>query len=196
MLCITPLTENMTGGAAQRPGDVFTARNGVTVEVLNTDAEGRLVLADGLSLAVEAEPDLVVDVATLTGAAKVALGPLVAGMWANDDETAALLDGASREAGEKMWRMPLEEEYASMLDSDVADVKNVGERWGGAITAALFLEKFVDDTPWAHIDIAGPGRISKAEHYQSKGGSGFGVRTLIAVAEAMAENGVGDSASG
>jgi leucyl aminopeptidase len=193
LLCITPLTENMTGGAAQRPGDVFTARNGVTVEVLNTDAEGRLVLADGLSLAAEAEPDLMIDVATLTGAAKVALGPLVAAMWANDDDVAALVDGAAHATGEKMWRMPLEEEYASMIDSDVADIKNVGERWGGAITAALFLEKFVSDLPWAHIDIAGPGRVGKAEHYISKGGSGFGVRTLVAVAETMAANGVANS---
>lgn len=191
VLCITPLTENMTGGAAQRPGDVFTARNGVTVEVLNTDAEGRLVLADGLSLAAESEPDVMIDVATLTGAAKVALGPIVAGMWANDDDAAATVEAAGKATGEKIWRMPLEEEYASMLDSDVADVKNVGERWGGAITASLFLEKFVDDRPWVHIDIAGPGRVGKAEHYVSKGGSGFGVRTLIAVAEAMA-NGASD----
>ena len=186
VLCITPLTENMTGGGAQRPGDVFTARNGVTVEVLNTDAEGRLVLADGLSLAAEDEPDLMIDVATLTGAAKVALGPLVAGMWSNDDESADLVVGAARAAGEKVWRMPLEKEYASMLESDVADVKNVGERWGGAITASLFLEKFVDGRPWVHIDVAGPARIGKAEHYLSKGGSGFGVRTLVAVAEALA----------
>lgn len=187
VLCITPLTENMTGGAAQRPGDVYTARNGVTVEVLNTDAEGRLVLSDGLSLAAEAEPDLMIDVATLTGAAKVALGPLVAGMWSNDDDSAALVEAAARGAGEKVWRMPLEEEYASMLESDVADVKNVGERWGGAITASLFLEKFVDGRPWVHLDVAGPARIGKAEHYLSKGGSGFGVRTLVAVAELLAE---------
>ncbi len=146
------------------------------------------MLADGLSLAVEAEPDLMIDVATLTGAAKVALGPLIAGMWANDDAAAAVLDGAAKTAGEKMWQMPLEQEYFSMLESDVADMKNVGDRWGGAITATLFLEKFVDGRPWAHIDIAGPGRIGKAEHYQSKGGSGFGVRTLVAVAEALAEN--------
>ena len=186
VLCITPLSENMTGGAAQRPGDIFTARNGVTVEVLNTDAEGRLVLADGLSLAAEAEPDLMIDVATLTGAAKVALGPLVAGIWANDDEAADLVDGAARAAGEKMWRMPLEQEYATMMDSDVADIKNTAERWGGAITAALFLEKFVDDRPWVHIDIAGPARVGKDDHYISKGGTGFGVHTLVALAERLA----------
>ncbi|MDX2342449.1 MAG: leucyl aminopeptidase, partial [Acidimicrobiia bacterium] len=142
VLAITPLTENMTGGAAQRPGDVFKARNGKTVEVLNTDAEGRLVLADGLSLAAEAKPDLTIDIATLTGACVVALGPSIAGLFPSDDEAAAQVEAAARRAGEKVWRMPVEPDYRSKLDSPIADLKNIGDRYGGAITAALFLEEF------------------------------------------------------
>lgn len=184
---ITPLTENMTGGSAQRPGDVMTAYNGKTIEVLNTDAEGRLVLADGLSLAAEMEPDLIVDIATLTGACKVALGPNIAGLLAHDDAAAHTVATAAAAAGEKVWRLPLETEYASMIKSDIADMKNTGERWGGTITAALLLSEFVGDIPWVHLDVAGPARADKTEHYVTKGGSGFGVRTLVAVAEALAE---------
>ena len=183
---IAPLTENMTGGAAQRPGDIFTARNGKTVEVLNTDAEGRLVLADGLALAVEDEPDLVIDVATLTGACMVALGKKVAGLFGYDDEAAALVEGAARRAGEKVWRMPFEKDYRSKLDSPIADIKNIGDRYGGAITAALFLAEFTNEYPWAHIDIAGPARAESDDGYISKGGTGFSVSTLVAVAEDMA----------
>jgi leucyl aminopeptidase len=183
---ITPLTENLTGGSAQRPGDVMTAYNGKTIEVLNTDAEGRLVLADGLALAVEMKPDLVVDIATLTGACKVALGTHIGGLVSNDDQAAELVSDAARAAGEKMWRLPLEREYASLIESDIADMKNTAGRWGGAITAALILSEFVGDTPWVHLDIAGPARAEKAEHYVPKGGTGFGVRTLVSVAEAMA----------
>ncbi len=183
---ITPLTENMPGGGALRPGDVFTARNGTTVEVLNTDAEGRLVLADGLSLAAEEAPALIVDIATLTGACKVALGEKVAGVFASDDDVAAQLVAAGRSAGEPLWHLPLESEYRSKLDSVVADVKNIGNRFGGAVTAALFLAEFVGDLPWAHLDIAGPARSEKAEHYISPGGTGFGVGTLVALAEASA----------
>ena len=134
---ITPLTENMTGGAAQRPGDIFAARNGKTVEVLNTDAEGRLVLADGLSLAAENKPDLMVDIATLTGACMVALGKKIAGLFGSDDAAAGQVEAAARRAGEKVWRMPVEKEYRSLLDSPIADLKNIGDRYGGAITAAL-----------------------------------------------------------
>jgi leucyl aminopeptidase len=183
---IAPITENMTGGAAQRPGDIFTARNGKTVEVLNTDAEGRLVLADGLSLAVEDEPDLVVDVATLTGACMVALGKKVAGLFASDDNTASQVEAASRRAGEKMWRMPMETDYRSKLDSPIADIKNIGDRYGGAITAALFLAEFTDDRPWVHLDIAGPARADGDDGYICKGGTGFAVSTLVALAEDMA----------
>ena len=158
---ITPLTENMTGGAAQRPGDIFTARNGKTVEVLNTDAEGRLVLADGLSLAVEDEPDLVIDIATLTGACMVALGKKVAGLIGYDDAAVAQVEGAARRAGEKVWRLPFEKDYRSKLDSPIADIKNIGDRFGGAITAALFLAEFTAERPWAHLDIAGPARADR-----------------------------------
>jgi leucyl aminopeptidase len=183
---ITPLTENLTGGSAQKPGDVMRAYNGKTIEVLNTDAEGRLVLADGLALAAESEPDLIVDIATLTGAAKVALGPLIGGLFASDDEAAELVLSAAKAAGEKMWRMPLEAEYKPMIESDIADMKNIAGRWGGAITAGLLLSEFVDDVPWVHLDIAGPARADKNDHYISKGGTGFGVGTLVEVARAVA----------
>ena len=183
---ITPLTENLTGGNAQKPGDVLRARNGKTIEVLNTDAEGRLVLADGLSLAVEEEPDLIVDVATLTGACAVALGPKIGGMWASDDDAAGAVDAAAERAGEKMWRMPLEMEYKSHIESSIADMKNTGERYGGAISAALLLFEFAGDGPWVHLDIAGPARATKDEYYLAKGGTGFGVRTLVELAAAYA----------
>jgi leucyl aminopeptidase len=186
VIAITPLTENMVGGAAQRPGDVLKARNGKTIEVLNTDAEGRLVLADGLSLAVEAAPDLIVDIATLTGACAVALGPKIAGVWASDDATAEVIAEAAERSGEKVWRMPLEREYRSFIDSEIADMKNTGERYGGAISAALLLAEFAGECAWAHLDIAGPARSSKAEHYVAKGGTGFGVRTFVELAEAYA----------
>ena len=185
---IAPLTENMSGGSAQRPGDVLRARNGKTIEVLNTDAEGRLVLADGLALAAEEEPDLIVDIATLTGAAAVALGPKIAGLFTGDDEVAAKVIAAAKRAGERVWQLPLEKEYRPYIDSDVADMRNTSsERLGGAITAALLLAEFVGDVPWAHIDIAGPARAATAEHYIAKGGTGFGVRTLVEIAAAFAE---------
>lgn len=182
---ITPLTENLTGGSALKPGDVMRAYNGKTIEVLNTDAEGRLVLADGLALAAEDEPDLIVDIATLTGACKVALGPSIGGLFASDDDAAELVVSAATAAGEKMWRMPLEAEYKPLIESDIADMKNIAGRWGGAITAGLILSEFVGDTPWVHLDVAGPARAEKAEHYISKGGTGFGVRTLVEVARSM-----------
>lgn len=186
VLGVAPLAENMTGGAAQRPGDVFTAYRGKTVEVLNTDAEGRLVLADGLGIAVEAEPDLIVDIATLTGAAKVALGPSIGAIFGNDDAAVAAVAAAARFCGEPMWALPLERSYRDQLKSTIADLKNIGTRFGGAITAALFLSEFVDDRPWVHLDIAGPARAEKAEHYISAGGTGFAVRTLVELAREMA----------
>lgn len=185
VLAITPLTENLTGGSAQKPGDVMRAYNGKTIEVLNTDAEGRLVLADGLAFAAENEPDLIVDIATLTGACKVALGPSIGGLFASDDAAAELVGAAAKAAGEKMWRMPLEAEYKSLIESDIADMKNTAGRWGGAITAGLILAEFVGDTPWVHLDVAGPARADKNEHYVPKGGTGFGVRTLVEVARSM-----------
>ncbi len=186
LLGITPLTENMPGGGATRPGDVLRARNGKTIEVLNTDAEGRLVLADGLSLAAEAEPDLIVDLATLTGACHVALGDKIAGAWSNDRETLDAVLAAGARVGERLWPMPLPDDYRKNIDSDVADMKNTGPRYGGAINAALLLKEFVGEVPWVHLDIAGPARWPEDEHYQTKGGSGFGVRTLVALAEDLA----------
>jgi leucyl aminopeptidase len=180
---VAPVTENMPGGGAQRPGDVLTARNGKTIEVLNTDAEGRLVLADALSLVAEEEPDLIVDAATLTGACPVALGEKIAGLWGNDDEAIDRVKAAAGEAGEAVWHMPLPAYYRKNIDSDIADMKNTGTRYGGSINAALFLKEFVGDVPWVHLDIAGPARWPDDEHYQRKGGSGFGVRTLVRLIE-------------
>ncbi|MDH5372959.1 MAG: leucyl aminopeptidase [Acidimicrobiia bacterium] len=186
VLGIAPITENMPGGGATRPGDVLIPRNGTSIEVLNTDAEGRLVLADGLSLAAEHEPDLIVDIATLTGACHVALGDKIAGLWSNDQEAADQVLKASARTGERLWQMPLPADYRKAMDSDIADIKNIsGGRYGGAIHAALFLEEFVGENRWVHLDIAGPARWTEEEHYQRKGGSGFGVRTLLALAEDM-----------
>lgn len=187
VIAITPLTENLPSGTAVKPGDVLTARNGKTMEVLNTDAEGRLVLADGLSLAAESDPDLIVDLATLTGACVVALGRKIAGLFAPDDEAAQLVEAAAARAGERVWRLPLPEDYRPDLDSEVADMKNVaGHRYGGAIHAALFLKEFVGDRAWAHLDIAGPSWPEDTGFYQGKGASGFGVRTLVQIARDLA----------
>lgn len=186
---ITPLTDNMPGGSATKPGDVLTIRNGKTIEVLNTDAEGRLVLADGLSLAVEFDPDVIVDLATLTGACKVALGEKIAGAMGNDDAFVARVQAAGADVGERIWPLPLPDDYRKLIDSPIADMKNTGGRFGGAITAAHLLAEFVDDRPWAHLDIAGPARWPDDEHYQTKGGSGFGVRTLVQLVEDIAATG-------
>ncbi len=185
VLGIAPMTENMPGGGATRPGDVLTARNGKTIEVLNTDAEGRLVLADGLSLAAEHSPDLIIDIATLTGTCKAALGEHIAGLFSDDDGAAEKVLAAAGRAGERIWRMPLPPDYRKKMDSDVADIKNSGPRWGGAITAASFLKEFVGDHPWVHLDIAGPARADSTEGHIVKGGTGFGVLTLVALAEDM-----------
>jgi leucyl aminopeptidase len=177
---ITPVTENMPGGRATKPGDVLPIRNGKTIEVLNTDAEGRLVLADGLSLAAEMHPDAVVDVATLTGACVVALGQSIAGVLGNDEGLITRLRDASARAGESIWPLPLARQYRNHIDSDVADMKNVGKAGqAGAISAALLLERFVDDVPWAHLDIAGPARSDEDSGVLTKGGTGFAVRTLL-----------------
>ena len=190
VLGLAPLTDNMPGPMATKPGDVLTTRNGKTIEVLNTDAEGRLVLADALALGAEYEPDLMVDLATLTGACKVALGEKIAGLMGNDEALVHRIARVGREAGERMWHLPLPDDYRSLIKTPMADMKNIGGRWGGALTAALLLKEFVGGVPWAHLDIAGPARWSKNEHYQTKGGSGFGVRTLVALAADLAERGV------
>jgi leucyl aminopeptidase len=171
--------ENMPSGSATRPGDVLTMKNGRTVEVLNTDAEGRLVMADALALGAAAKPDAIVDVATLTGACAVALGNRYAGLMSNDEALAAELLDAAAEAGEPTWRLPLPPEYRKDIESDLADLKNVGDRYGGALFAGLFLQEFVDDRPWAHLDIAGPARSESEDGYLSKGSTGVTVRTLL-----------------
>ncbi len=172
--------ENMPGPAATRPGDVLRLRDGSTVEVLNTDAEGRLVLADGLAVATEAAPDAIVDVATLTGGCVVALGREVAGLFSTDDDLAARIEAAAEASGEAVWRLPLRARYRRHLDSDVADRKNIGSGpQGGAITAALFLRDFVGDVPWAHLDIAGPARVDGDDAELSKGATGVATRTLL-----------------
>ena len=193
VLGLTPLTDNMPGPLATKPGDVLTTRNGKTIEVLNTDAEGRLVLADALALGAEYEPDMMVDLATLTGACKVALGEKIAGLMGNDDRLVERIARVGREAGERMWHLPLPADYRPLIDTPMADMKNIGGRWGGALTAALLLQEFVGDIPWAHLDIAGPARWPKNEHYQVKGGSGFGVRALVALVADLAEHGVDTS---
>jgi len=177
-----PTTENMPGGRAIKPGDVLKIRNGKTVEVLNTDAEGRLILADGLSLAAEEKPDAVIDLATLTGACMVALGIKVAGLMGNDDAWIGQVRDAAERAGESVWHLPLPQEYRKDLDSEIADLKNIsGGRYGGALTAGLFLSEFIEGIPWAHLDIAGPARAPSEDGYITKGGTGFGVRTLVEV---------------
>lgn len=181
-----PMTDNMLGGDATRPGDVLRIRNGKTIEVLNTDAEGRLILADALSLACEAEPDAVVDAATLTGACAVALGPRIAGLMGNDDSLIEQIRRASEASGEAVWHLPLPDEYAEQFRSSVADMANIGKPQGGALTAGLILKEFVaDGIPWAHLDIAGPAFSDKTEGEIAKGGTGYGVRLLAQLAESF-----------
>ena len=184
---LVPAAENMPSGTAVRPGDVIRHYGGRTVEVLNTDAEGRLVLADALAYGIEeTNPDYVVDLATLTGAIGIALGKRIAGLFANDEKLAAALLRAAGEAGERFWRMPLVEDYRRDLDSPIADMKNIGGKFGGgSITAALFLREFVDGRRWAHMDIASAARADSDEDEISKGATGFGVRTLLTWLESL-----------
>jgi leucyl aminopeptidase len=170
--------ENLPSGSAYKPGDVIVGKNGTSVEVLNTDAEGRLVLADVLSWAVEEKPAAVVDLATLTGAILVALGPWTAGLFSNDDALAEEMLASARAAGEPVWRMPLPPEMEELIKSPIADLKNTGGRHGGAINAALFLQHFVGKVPWVHLDIAGPASIDKERGYNPRGATGAGVRLL------------------
>jgi leucyl aminopeptidase len=175
-------TDNMPSGSAYKLGDVLTFRNGKTAEILNTDAEGRLVLADGLSLGVETKPDAIVDIATLTGAVVGALGQKMAGVLGNDQPFVDRVRAAAAETDEAIWQLPLERGYRKLLDSNVADMKNVGGPYGGAILAALFLSEFVGDTPWAHLDIAGTMNSDADDGWLSRGASGFGTRLLIQLA--------------
>jgi leucyl aminopeptidase len=182
VLGFMPLTENMPGGSATRPGDVLKIRNGKTIEVLNTDAEGRLVLADALSLAVEEVPDSIIDLATLTGACVAALGKDIAGLLGNDDALIAAVEQAGATASEALWPLPIPSGYHDHIDSDVADMKNIGATGqAGALSAAILLQEFVGEVPWVHLDIAGPAFSDKNRGYIRKGGTGFGVRTLLAL---------------
>lgn len=180
--------ENLISGRAMKPGDIVRAKNGRTILVENTDAEGRLTLADALSYAVELKPDAIVDLATLTGACIVALGHEVTGLFSNDEALAQRLQAAAAASGEPVWRMPLPTDYVQHIKSDIADLANVGKegRAGGAISAALFLQEFVGKTPWAHLDIAGPAYAEKQTlPYIPQGGTGFGVRTLLHYLEGL-----------
>ena len=176
---VIALTENMPSGSAQKPGDIWKALNGKTIEVLNTDAEGRLVMADSLAYLAEKKPDGVIDVATLTGAVIVALGKHAIGLFSNDDKLATTIEKAGDNTHERVWRLPLWKEYSEMMKSDVADLKNVSNTGeAGSITAAVFLKEFVGDVKWAHLDIAGFMNITNSHPYLDKGASGTGVRLL------------------
>ncbi len=185
VIAVVCAAENMPSGTAQKPGDVQTAmplmpdKPGKTIEIINTDAEGRLVLADGLTYARRLGATHLIDAATLTGACVVALGYVNAGAFSNDDATYAKFDAALAATGEKFWRLPLGEEYAELIKSDIGDIKNTGGRWGGAITAAEFLKVFVEDTPWIHLDIAGMAWVEDSKPYIAKGPSGVAVRSIL-----------------
>ncbi len=176
---ISAVTENMISGHAMHPGDILKASNGKTIEVNNTDAEGRLTLADALVFAEKLGVDAIVDLATLTGACVIALGDEIAGLFTPNDTVAQELLQASEKAGEKLWRMPMEEKYFEGIKSPIADLKNTGPRPGGSITAALFLKQFIQETPWAHLDIAGPVWTDKENGVNNSGATGYGVRTLV-----------------
>lgn len=176
---IVAATENMVSGHAYRLGDVLTASNGKTVEINNTDAEGRLTLADALVYASKLEPDFMVDFATLTGACMVALGPKIAGVMTKDENLAEDWLAAAQRCGEEMWRLPLPEDLKEQLKSKIADMKNTGERWGGALTAGLFLSEFHEGRRWLHVDIAGPAMASKAYGLTTPGGTGYPVATIL-----------------
>jgi leucyl aminopeptidase len=176
---LIPACENMPSGSAFKLGDVYLSLGGKSVEITNCDAEGRLILADALAYALKLDPDEVIDLATLTGACVVALGPHTAGVMGNDRAMIERLLAAARRVGEEVWPLPLPERLKEQLKSPVADLKNSGERWGGALTAGLFLKEFVGDTPWAHLDIAGPSSADKEWGHITKGGTGFGVATIL-----------------
>jgi leucyl aminopeptidase len=177
---IAPCCENMVSGRAYRLGDVLTSMDGTTVEINNTDAEGRLILGDAITYArTKVEPDEMFDFATLTGACLVALGAYTAGVFSDDDQLAKRWLHAADAGGEDMWRLPLNPRLRESLKSSVADMRNTGDRNGGAITAALFLKTFAKDTPWLHVDLAGPASLTTARPSQPKGGTGFGVATIV-----------------
>jgi len=177
-----PCVENMVGSRAQRPGDIVTAMSGKTIEVLNTDAEGRLILADALAYARQQGCTHLVDAATLTGAVVVALAHIHVGVFANNDALQDRVLKAAKAEGERMWPLPMDDDYKEYLKSAFADLGNIGGRWGGAITAAIFLKEFAEDTPWVHLDIAGTAWLDDAKPYLAKGPAGVPVRTLVRLA--------------
>ncbi|MBU8910000.1 MAG: leucyl aminopeptidase [Desulfobacterales bacterium] len=180
VVAIIPATDNMSGSSAIRPGDIIRHFNGITSEIVNTDAEGRMILADALAYGIKTfSPDCVVDIATLTGAVVVGLGHHYSGLMSNNDELTNRLVSAGKNAGEPIWRLPLTKEYKKQIESKVADIKNVGGKWGGTITASAYLSNFVDKTPWAHLDIAGTAWDFTEKSYIPKGPSGIGVRTFL-----------------
>ncbi len=178
VLGLIPSAENLPSGSSYRPGDIVTTYSGKTVEILNTDAEGRMILCDAIAYAAKQKYDVIVDIATLTGACLVALGAHKAGLMSNDDDLLERLEQAAADSGESVWHMPSGDEYAEEMKSKIADLKNIGGRWGGACTAAAFLRQFAGDAKWAHLDIAGLDVLQKPTEYATQGGTGFGVRLL------------------
>jgi len=187
VMAIVPATENLPGDSALKPGDILTAMNDKTIEIISTDAEGRLILADALSYAKQHGAKVMVDVATLTGACRVALGDVCSGAFGNNQELVDKVIAAGAEAGERIWQMPMYEEYKEQNKSEVADIKNIGGKYGGAITAAQFLAEFAGDTPWVHLDIAGTSMSEKERNYLVKGATGVPVRTLVNLALSLAK---------
>jgi leucyl aminopeptidase len=176
---LIPAVENLPGGNATKPGDIVRSLLGKTIEIINTDAEGRLILADALAYARTLGATRLIDIATLTGACVVALGQINAGMMGTDHEIIERLRASARLTGERFWPLPLDDEYRKAIRSEIADIKNVGNRWGGAITAGKFLQEFAEQTPWVHLDIAGVNLDHDGQPYAAKGSTGFGVRSLI-----------------
>lgn len=183
-----PSTENLPSGSAYKPGDIITMMNGKTVEIVNTDAEGRMILADALHYASQLKPDHLIDYATLTGACVVALASEAAGLFSNDDELARKLIESGERVGERLWRMPVWDEYKDLIRSDWADMKNSGGRWGGAITAALFLKEYVNCPSWAHLDIAGTAYAEHETPREARGATGAGVRVTVAFLESLSRS--------
>jgi len=188
LVCLIPATENMPGGGALKPGDIIKSYSSTTIEIINTDAEGRLILADALAYAAKFKPAAIIDIATLTGACIAALGEEVIGMFGTDDGLKEKIKKASEKTGELLWEMPLWDMYSEMIKSDIADVKNTGGRLAGAITAASFLKRFAGNYPWVHLDIAGPAWASKDKPYIPKGATGAGVRLLIEYLQSLQES--------
>jgi leucyl aminopeptidase len=179
VIAIVAATENLPSGTALKPADILTAMNGKTIEIISTDAEGRLTLADALGYANKQGAKLIVDIATLTGACEVALGNVATGAFTNNQELLDKVIAAGKEVGDKMWQLPMFDEYKELNKSDVADLKNTGGKKGGAITAALFLEEFAEQTPWVHLDIAGTSLLDSPKGYYNKGATGVPTRSLI-----------------